>query len=89
MIICDHIGKAYGKRYALQDFSYTFAPGHIYAILGPNGSGKSTFLNIITGNLAQKAFATGTGDSCLGRSYRDSSHQVEPAGIPFGGTQAP
>ena len=49
MIICDHIGKAYGKRYALQDFSYTFVPGHIYAILGPNGSGKSTLMKMIAG----------------------------------------
>ena len=49
MIICDHIGKVYGRRYALQDFSFTFAPGHIYAVLGPNGSGKSTLMKMIAG----------------------------------------
>ena len=49
MIICDHIGKTYGRRYVLQDFSFTFEPGHIYAILGPNGSGKSTLMKTIAG----------------------------------------
>ena len=49
MIICDHLGKEYGGRFVLEDFSFTFEPGHIYAILGPNGSGKSTLMKAIAG----------------------------------------
>ena len=33
----------------LEDFCFTFEPGHIYAILGPNGSGKSTLMKILAG----------------------------------------
>ena len=49
MIICDQLGKEYGGRFVLENFSFTFEPGHIYAILGPNGSGKSTLMKAIAG----------------------------------------
>ncbi len=35
------------KRDALSQFSFTFLPGHHYAICGPNGAGKSTILNLL------------------------------------------
>ena len=40
MIVCEHVGKKYMSKYALQDFNFQFEPGHIYALLGPNGSGR-------------------------------------------------
>ena len=46
----DHVTKKYGKKIALDGFSYTFRPG-IYGILGANGAGKSTMMNLITDNL--------------------------------------
>ena len=49
MIICQHLSKMYNGRYALEDFNFTFEPGHIYAILGPNGSGKSTLMKTLAG----------------------------------------
>ena len=49
MIICQNVEKRYGGKVALSNFSYQFAPGHIYAILGPNGSGKSTLMKMIAG----------------------------------------
>lgn len=45
------VNKHYGKKHALCDFDYEFAPG-IYGLLGPNGAGKSTLMNVITQNLA-------------------------------------
>lgn len=39
--------KKYGKKTALDSFSYTFTPG-IYGILGPNGAGKSTLMGLFT-----------------------------------------
>ena len=49
MITCENLGKMYSGKYALAEFNFTFAPGHIYAILGPNGSGKSTLMKALAG----------------------------------------
>lgn len=46
----DDVTKKYGKKVALDGFSYTFQTG-IYGILGANGAGKSTMMNLITDNL--------------------------------------
>jgi putative ABC transport system ATP-binding protein len=40
---------AAGDVTALSDFSHTFQPGQITAIMGPSGSGKSTLLNVLAG----------------------------------------
>ena len=34
---------------AIDDVSFTVAPGTIHALIGPNGAGKSTTLNVLTG----------------------------------------
>ncbi len=49
MIICDHLGKEYDRGYVLEDFSFSFAPGYIYALLGPDGCGKTTLMKMIDG----------------------------------------
>ena len=49
MITCDHVWKVYKDRNALEDFSFSFAPGHIYAVLGPGGSGKTTLMRVLAG----------------------------------------
>lgn len=46
----EKVSKRYGKKLALQDFSFTFSPG-ITALLGANGAGKSTLINIMSGLL--------------------------------------
>lgn len=52
MIEVRHLTKKFGKRYALNDISFTAEPGKIYGFLGPNGAGKSTAMNIMTGCLS-------------------------------------
>lgn len=41
--------KAFGSLKAVDEVSFTVAPGEIFGIAGPNGSGKSTLFNLMTG----------------------------------------
>ncbi|MBI2268903.1 MAG: ABC-F family ATP-binding cassette domain-containing protein [Bacteroidetes bacterium] len=43
------LGKSFGDKKILENFSYVFKKGEKIGIMGPNGVGKSTFLNIIQG----------------------------------------
>ena len=64
--------KRYGKKTALDSFTYTFTDG-IYGLLGPNGAGKSTLMNIITQNLKPTGgtvTADGKNAAEAGREYR-------------------
>ena len=45
------VGKAFGEKKLINDFTYILLPGDRIGIIGPNGCGKSTLLNIITGML--------------------------------------
>jgi ABC-2 type transport system ATP-binding protein len=47
--------KTYGERRALQDVSFSAAPGELVAIIGPNGAGKTTLLQILAGALPPTA----------------------------------
>lgn len=43
------LSHAYGMRLALDDVSFSVAPGTFCALLGPNGAGKSTLFALLTG----------------------------------------
>jgi ABC transport system ATP-binding/permease protein len=43
------IGKAFGDRPIVIDFSYRLMRGDRIGVVGPNGSGKTTLVNILTG----------------------------------------
>lgn len=68
----NNLTKLYGKKTALDGFTYEFTDG-IYGLLGPNGAGKSTLMNIITQNLAPthgEVLADGKNAAEAGREYR-------------------
>jgi ATP-binding cassette subfamily F protein uup len=46
------IGKTYGDRAVVKDFSLRVQRGDRIGIIGPNGAGKTTLLDMLTGNLA-------------------------------------
>ena len=49
MIAVEHLTKRYGPHLAVDDVSFTVAPGTVAGFLGPNGAGKSTTLRMLVG----------------------------------------
>ena len=45
------VGKSYGERAVVRDFSIRVQRGDRIGIVGPNGSGKTTLINMLTGAL--------------------------------------
>lgn len=52
LVRVDHIGKSFGATRALDDVSFEFFSGEIFAMVGANGAGKSTLIKIICGYYA-------------------------------------
>ncbi|MCW3107966.1 MAG: ATP-binding cassette protein [Segetibacter sp.] len=50
-IVLSNAGKRFNRDWIFRNATYTFLPGHTYAITGSNGSGKSTLLQAIAGSL--------------------------------------
>lgn len=44
-----NLKKYYATQKAVDDVSFTLAPGSIFGLLGPNGAGKTTLIRMITG----------------------------------------
>ncbi len=44
-----NIGKIFGSTRVLDDISFDFYPGEIFAMVGANGAGKSTLIKVICG----------------------------------------
>lgn len=49
MIELDSVTKSFGSLRAVDDLSFTCAPGTVTGFLGPNGAGKSTSMRILCG----------------------------------------
>ena len=67
MIELKNLTKRYGETVAVDDLSFTIAPGRVTGFLGPNGAGKSTTMRMILGLDAP----SGGGVTVNGRRYSD------------------
>ena len=47
----EHFSRVYGSFTAVDDLSFTVAPGEIVGLIGPNGAGKTTTLRALAGIL--------------------------------------
>ncbi len=48
-LVLDHVTLRFGGLLALDEVSFTVAPGSLHALIGPNGAGKSSCFNVISG----------------------------------------
>ena len=47
-----HATRRFAGLIAINDVSFTLAPGEILGLIGPNGAGKTTLISLISGTLA-------------------------------------
>ena len=67
-----NLSKWFGKTRAIDDLSFSIAPGEILGFVGPNGAGKSTTLRILMGLV----FATSGTARVLGRDAMSGNPRV-------------
>jgi ABC-2 type transport system ATP-binding protein len=47
IIVVENLVKKFGDLAAVDNISFTVAPGEVFGFLGPNGAGKTTTINIL------------------------------------------
>jgi ABC-2 type transport system ATP-binding protein len=72
----ESLTKDFGSVRAVDNLSFTIAPGRVVGFLGPNGSGKTTTLRALLG------LVDPTGGRALigGRAYHDLAHPARQVG---------
>ena len=53
--VCSGLRRTFGDRVAVDDVSFSIAPGETYGLLGPNGAGKTTTISMLCGVLEADA----------------------------------
>jgi ABC-2 type transport system ATP-binding protein len=55
MIVIKNLSKSYGNKVAVDDLTFSVAPGEVLGFLGANGAGKSTTMRMIAGFISPSA----------------------------------
>ncbi len=72
-----HIGKSFGDKKIINDFSYVFKRQERLGIVGRNGTGKSTFLNMILGKEPLDKGKIVVGDTVVFGYYNQEQIRVD------------
>jgi ABC-2 type transport system ATP-binding protein len=75
-VVAESLTKRFGSVLAVDDLSFTLAPGTITGFLGPNGAGKTTTLRMLLG-LAEP---TSGRSLVLGKPYAELDHAALSVG---------
>ena len=51
VLVVDGLGRDFGRVRAVDNISFTVAPGEFVGLVGPNGAGKSTTIKLLTAQL--------------------------------------
>jgi len=78
LLAVDGVSKSFSGLRAVDDVSFTVAPGEIIGIIGPNGSGKTTLLNTLSGALRPSSGTIRLGGTVL-NGLR--AHQIARLGL--------
>ncbi len=70
------VSVRFGAIRALNDVSFTVAPGTIHAVIGPNGAGKSTMFNVLSG-----VYRAAEGQVRFGDARLDQMRPFQIAGV--------
>jgi ABC-2 type transport system ATP-binding protein len=77
MITVESLSKSYGSFTAVDDVSFTAAPGRVTGFLGPNGAGKSTSMRVMVGLTAPSSGEV----RVLGRRFADLPDPGREVGV--------
>jgi ATP-binding cassette subfamily F protein uup len=72
------IGKSYGGRPIIDNFSIRIQRGDRIGIIGPNGSGKTTLINLLTGVLAPDAGTVKLGSTLAIATLNQHRDSLDP-----------
>ena len=72
------IGKSYGERPIVRDFSIRIRRGDRIGIVGPNGSGKTTLINMLTGALPPDTGAVRLGAGLAAATLDQHRDHLDP-----------
>jgi ABC-2 type transport system ATP-binding protein len=75
-LIADRLHKKFGAITAVEDVSFTAAPGKILGLLGPNGAGKSTTIGMIAGLTTPDSGSVKIAGTTLGTGADPSKHHI-------------
>jgi branched-chain amino acid transport system ATP-binding protein len=72
----ENVSVRFGAIRALNEVSFTVAPGTIHAVIGPNGAGKSTLFNVLSG-----VYQATEGEVRFGDARLDRMRPFQIAGV--------
>ena len=73
------VGKSFGDKILIQDFSYVFKKKDRIGVVGKNGVGKSTFLNLLTGKIKPDTGEIIPGQTTKAGYFTQETEDLNPA----------